>query len=262
MGRFVGSFMDDRELDRPDLNKCPDCECYFPQDNCPICGKECPPEMRAGNRKRQKHKKPRNGKSKNVTFVDWYHRWWFIILMLLFMPLIGIILLIGSPHKKTVKYTVLAIAVIYVILQYFGFGRIYGSVFSLFDKPVDTSLSYEEYVDKCTSISAEELFRDPDKFEDEFVTLELTVVNSVIDSEGYYNNEKYSEYYVCAFTNENGSTFDFLIRNCIISGKKNYVRGDVIRLYGEVEGDEDFYGTDGVFYDNVCVNMAYAELVK
>ena len=39
MGRLLGSFADREELDRPDLNKCPDCKCFFGGDNCPICGK-------------------------------------------------------------------------------------------------------------------------------------------------------------------------------------------------------------------------------
>ena len=98
--------MDDNELDRPDLNKCPDCECFFPQDNCPICGKVCPEEMRAGNRKKVKAKKPRNGRSKTVQYVDWYHRWWFIILMLVVFPIVGFILLwYNKSIKNQRRYT-------------------------------------------------------------------------------------------------------------------------------------------------------------
>ena len=39
MGRMLGSFDPEDELDRPDLNKCPDCGCYFASDECPLCGK-------------------------------------------------------------------------------------------------------------------------------------------------------------------------------------------------------------------------------
>ena len=60
MGRMLGSFADDEELDRPDLNKCPDCDCFFASDACPLCKKICPEEMRAGNRKPVKHKKRKN----------------------------------------------------------------------------------------------------------------------------------------------------------------------------------------------------------
>ena len=52
MGRMLGSFDPEDELDRPDLNKCPDCGCYFATDNCPLCGKVCPPEMRREYRER------------------------------------------------------------------------------------------------------------------------------------------------------------------------------------------------------------------
>ena len=60
---MLGSFADENELDRPDLNKCPDCKCYFAGDNCPLCGKPCPEEMKAGNRKppKKEKKKPPNG---------------------------------------------------------------------------------------------------------------------------------------------------------------------------------------------------------
>ena len=82
MGRQLGTFLDEDELDRPDLNKCPDCGCFFAQDECPLCGKTCPEEMRAGNRKPPKKSRKKRTGSDRVVFVDWYHSWWFIILML------------------------------------------------------------------------------------------------------------------------------------------------------------------------------------
>ena len=47
---MLGAFADDEGFDRPDLNQCPDCKCFFEGDNCPLCGKECPENMRAGKR--------------------------------------------------------------------------------------------------------------------------------------------------------------------------------------------------------------------
>ena len=88
MGKMMGAFDSENDmLDRPDLNKCPDCGCFFAQDNCPLCGKPCPEEMRAGNRtapKKQKYKYD-NG-YRTVQFVDWYHRWWFIVIMAFISP--------------------------------------------------------------------------------------------------------------------------------------------------------------------------------
>ena len=117
MGRMLGAFDPNDDLDRPDLNKCPDCGCYFAQLHCPLCGKECPEEMRAGNRKRKKRKKTRRGSSGRVTFVEWYHSWWFIVLMLLWVPLGGIILLITSPHKTRLKILLIALCIVYSIVS-------------------------------------------------------------------------------------------------------------------------------------------------
>ena len=86
MGKLLGAY-DDIDNEREDLNKCPDCECFFAQDVCPMCGKPCPEEMRAGNRKPVKQKKRRRSSgSGRVTFVEWYHSWWFIAIMMIFMP--------------------------------------------------------------------------------------------------------------------------------------------------------------------------------
>ena len=88
MGKLLGSHGSE-ELDRPDLNKCPDCNCFFAGDNCPLCGKECPEEFRAGNREKVKQQKHRRGRgSERVEFISWYHRWWFIILMLFVAPVV------------------------------------------------------------------------------------------------------------------------------------------------------------------------------
>ena len=88
MGANLGFFADDRENDYPDLNKCPDCDCFFATDNCPLCGKECPPHMCAGNRIPQKPHKTRRSGSGRVSFIAWYHAWWFVILMLIIFPLV------------------------------------------------------------------------------------------------------------------------------------------------------------------------------
>ena len=90
MGRSLG-YYDSDELDRPELNKCPDCECFFASDECPLCGKICPEEMRAGNRAKVKPPKKRKNSSGRVQFIPWYHSWWFILLMMYFMPIAGII---------------------------------------------------------------------------------------------------------------------------------------------------------------------------
>ena len=114
MGRMLGAFDNPEELDRPDLNKCPDCECFFSGDNCPLCGKACPEEMRAGNRKPPKKKRRRQASSNGrETFVEWYQSWWIIIIMLVVMPVAGIILLFTSPHRTLWK-VLLTLAIVLV----------------------------------------------------------------------------------------------------------------------------------------------------
>lgn len=102
MGRKADTRDYNGNMDHPDLNKCPDCECYFAGERCPLCGKLCPEEMRAGRRKPPEvpKKKRSTSPTSRVIFIDWFHRWWFIVLMLFLFPLVGIILLVTSPHKK------------------------------------------------------------------------------------------------------------------------------------------------------------------
>ena len=245
--------MDDQELDRPDLNKCPDCECFFPQDTCPICGKVCPEEMRAGNRKKQKKKKSRNGRSKVKQHIDWYHQWWFIILMFFIFPIMSVILLFGSPHKKSVKILLVVLAVIYTLVSSFGIRGLIGQVNSLLDKPVDTSLSQSEYIAKCVEMSGEDYYRRADDFKGDFVTLELKVIKPV-------QTEK-TTYYECEYVTENWS-YKIYIRDCIIDGKQRFVEGDFVRVYGECAGEEVIYYYSTVIGDGPCINVAYAELQK
>ena len=258
MGRMLGAFADREELDRPDLNKCPDCGCFFAGDNCPICGKECPPEMRAGNRKAVKKPKARRGGSGRVTFVDWYHSWWFIVIMMFIFPIAGIILLITSPHEKWKKTLFVAIAVVYMIVSFFGIGNIIARVTGLFEKPVDTSLTREEYVAACSELDAESFYRAADGYEDEFVTMTLRVVGraSYVDDDYYSDNV----YYICEAAE--GSTCKIIVRDCLIEGAQNLIKGDIITLYGEGAGSCVAYDLEYAAVDGALVNMAYVILEK
>ena len=250
MGRMLGSFADEEELDRPDLNKCPDCGCFFPQDNCPLCGKPCPEEMRAGNRKVVKKKKKRRSTADRVVFVEWSHSWWFILLMLIFFPLIGIVLLITSPYKKSWKIAVVAVGVIYTLVSSFGVGNLVHQVAGLFDKPVDTSLSREEYIATCRPVTAEAYYRAADEYYRGFVSLSLTVVERM--SSG---NETY---YLCQ--SPEGGEFYLLIRDCLQDGARNFLPGDRLTVYGEGAKSCTVYDAANHAYTAPCVNMAYASL--
>ncbi|MBE6634550.1 MAG: hypothetical protein E7620_09485, partial [Ruminococcaceae bacterium] len=101
MGAPIGYFSDQQPVDYPELNKCPDCETFFQTLTCPLCGKECPEEYRAGNRKAVKPKKVRyRNNSGRVQFIPWYHCAWFLVIALLAFPLVGLILLWQSSHSK------------------------------------------------------------------------------------------------------------------------------------------------------------------
>ena len=253
MGRQLGTFLDDEELDRPDLNKCPDCGCFFAELYCPLCGKECPEEFRAGNRKPVRHKRRHSsGGSGRVTFIEWYHSWWFIILMLFMMPIVGIILLFTSPHSKRAKVTVIAIGLAYTILSSFGFWI--SGVVQLLNKPVNTRLSREEYITACEQVEVEEFYRLPDFYGADFVSMTVTVVGKVTDSEVAYGNGKYPTYYVCR--NAEG-TCEILIRDCLQDGSYNLIVGDTVTVYGEGAGYVSIYGTDGRLYGAPCLNIAY-----
>ena len=152
MGRNLGYF-DSDELDRPELNKCPDCECYFASEACPLCGRICPEEMRAGNRAKVKHKKHRSS-SGRVQFIPWYYSWWFIILVFSVSRLAGIILFATSPYSKKAKIIVTVVALCVAILTYTNIGwRLVGWVSRVFwgEPPAVTETTTADTADGITS---------------------------------------------------------------------------------------------------------------
>lgn len=256
MGRMLGSFDYDSDSERSDLNLCPDCKCYFPQDACPLCGKVCPEEMRAGNRKQVKRKKTRRrSDSGRVTFVEWYHTWWVIALALIFMPIAGIILLLTSPHKRSLKIGLVMVAVLYFILSTYGF-VIFSQISNLWEKPVDTSLTREEYIAACESVDAEVYYRSVNAYNEKFISTTLIVTQKVVDSEDYGSD--YTMYYLCK--GESGGEFTIMIRNCVQDNPQNLLPGDIITVYGEGAGEKTIYDALTYYpYTAPCVNVAYLE---
>ena len=257
MGRMLGSY-DSDELDRPDLNKCPDCGCFFSQDECPLCGKPCPEEMRAGNRKAVKTKKTR-GNSGRVTFINWYHSWWFIALMFFIFPVVSIVLVVTSPYKNKTKAIVASILAVLAILSYIGTGTIISRLINMWDKPVDTSLSRDESIDVCDEVDAEKFYRMPDEYKDKFVCLDLVVIEKISEYDDIYSSSEYGEYYVC--TPVDKPKMVIFVRDCIVSGASNFAAGDLITVYGEGDGEFTLYY--GENYDpntSAIVNAAYVVL--
>ena len=258
MGRMLGSFDGDNELDRPDLNKCPDCECYFAQDNCPLCGKECPPEMRAGNRKAVKKKHTRSG-SGRVTFVEWYHSWWFIILMLILFPLVGVILLITSPHKKSYKVALISACVIYTLVGSIGLGNIIPIFVNTFDPPVNTKLSFEEYAAKCVEVDAEDYFREPDKYKGQYIKMTVRITGRDIIEYDCKYGDKYSRFYTAG--NSDDPSLVILVRDCMQSPRKNLMIGDIVTIYGQAVGSYDIFSNWGEM-SYPCINVAHVTTIE
>ena len=259
MGRMLGAFDSDNDNDRPDLNKCPDCGCFFAQDNCPLCGKLCPEEMRAGNRKAVKVKKHKGGYSSGrVTFIEWYHSWWFIILMMFVMPIVGIILLITSPHKKSLKIALIAVAVLIAMLPTILFAA-YRFLLNTFDDPIDTSKSREEYIEECQSVDAEEYYRMADTYTGKFVSITLKIEEKFTDGDAY-TGDKYTTHYLC--TDTDGKELRFIIRDCIQDGSQNFIAGDVITVYGEGAGNYSVYDENYDLRNAPGIFVAYVKIVE
>ena len=250
----MGAFDRDNDmLDRPDLNKCPDCGCFFSQDNCPLCGKPCPEEMRAGNRaapKKQKYKYD-NG-YRTVMFVDWYHRWWFIALMAFVHPLISIVLLITSPHKKAHKIIAFIIAALFTLLHTFALPIIL-DIFHKPELPVDTSLTKEQYIAACEEVAPEEFYRNPEKYNGKFVKLEL-VVTKKLSSIDLYDVTAY----ICK--GADGGEFEIIVYSYLLDNEQNLLPGDKITVYGEGADIGSVYDNNGALIRTTAVYMAYMTL--
>lgn len=262
MGRQLGYFSDDDQTDFPNLNKCPDCETFFETLTCPLCGKTCPESMRAGNRKpvKVKKKKYRNSNNGRVRFVPWYLSTWFIILMLFIQPIVGLILLWVSDWQRTAKIIVTALAVLYFFGS-FLFGGLFGLFDALFmreDVLVDTSLSREEYVEKCEEPGAETIFRDAENRKGDFVTLTVTV-RGVWENTYEYDSE-YPIYMECVAT-EGEKVWTFLVRD-VREETINLTAGDVITVYGQIAGNAEIYNYTAGDITAPCINMRYFEFFE
>lgn len=260
MGAPLGYFSDDTQNDFPDLNKCPDCETFFQSLTCPICGKVCPEEMRAGNRKRVKPKKRRrSGGSGRVTFEPWYYSLGFIIAMLVVFPLVGLILLWQSSRSKGWKIGLsLVVAAPYIlsaVLTVIGF---LAGWFGSGKAPLSNVPPIEEYAEICVQADAEAYYRSPAAYAGQDIMLELTVVSKQrVETADVYD---YADYYECK-TEVNGKELRFWIRDCREeSDAINLALGDRITVYGKAGGNENVQLSGGGSAEYPCVEVYYISL--
>ena len=256
MGRMLG-YHDSDELDRPELNKCPDCQCFFSTEECPLCGKICPEEFRAGNRAKVKTPKRKRNSSGRVQFIPWYHSWWFILLMLYFMPIVGIVLFFTSPHSKKSK---IIAAVIVVGLYALAFALTFGAgLWGLFEEsPVNDDISREEYVERCEALDVEAFYRNPYD-EGRYITLELEVLERTSDpyTEPYESGGT-DTFYRCRSLD--GGTLEVYIQDYNLGHKTNFLPGDKIRVFGESGGMMTLYW-DEAGRELPFLYMAYCEMI-
>ena len=258
MGRMLG-YHDSDELDRPELNKCPDCECYFATDECPLCGKICPEEMRAGNRAPVKHKKRKNS-SGRVQFVAWYHTWWFILIMMFVMPVVGVILFFTSPYSKAIKIIGAVVGIAYFLLIYMGgLWQIIGLLTAEGDL-VNDNISQAEYVEKCEDMNVVDFYRAGDGSEGDYVTMKVVVKERFSDWYTSYDKEP-ALYYVC-YDKANPDVV-ILVRDCLVGKDMNFTMGDTLTVWGE-SGGQVTVAKDGESADLTypCLYMAYAEILS
>ena len=254
MGRSLGYF-DSDELDRPELNKCPDCECYFASEECPLCGKICPEEFRAGNRAPVKKPKKRKNSSGRVQFIAWYHSWWFILIMFFVSRIAGLILFITSPYSKKAKIiTAASVVGGYILLLVLGSGWLW----SLINQPlVNDKISREEYVQLCEPMDVEDFYRHAGD-EGRYVSMELTVVEKCVErSEDVYDVG--ATYYRCR--DLEGGELIVYVQDCNLGTPLHFLPGDMIRVYGESAGEVSFWQNTTYTEALPCLYMAYCELI-
>ena len=142
-----------------------------------------------------------------------------------------------------------------MIVSYIGIGSIIGGIKDLFYKPVDPDMTKQDYEAVCEQISAEQLYRSPEGYD--FVSLTLRVRSKA----DIYEAGKDYTYYACESLE--GQECFIIIRDCLLDGKKNFMVGDIITVWG-VSADEEIhvYANDGYYteYSGPCVNMAYVDV--
>ena len=258
MGRLLGSH-DTDDLDRPDLNKCPECGSYFAPsaEYCPICSAFCPEEYRAGNRKPVRVRRQTYSRaSSRVTFVEWYHSWWFIALAMLLMPMVGVILLITSPHKNRQKLMFVAAALLYTVLVSWGVGGMLIGKLRSMEQPAVTELSEPEYMAACEIVDTEDFYRQADGYITHKVAVSL-VVRQAITSTSVYEGDLYPKYYLCS---DEAQTFTVLVRDCRTGERTNFLPGDTVLFWGEGMGNLHIMDTDNRTYHAPCLDAAFAKL--
>lgn len=265
MGKMMGAFDPDDQLDRPDLNKCPDCGCYFATEACPLCGRVCPPDMRAGVRAEPKRKSRRTSSSGRVRFVEWYHSWWFILLMTCLMPVVGIVLFITSPYSRKTKIIVAAVAAAYAVFIYGGLGSLLIQTWTQ-KPPVNTRISREAYEEKCETVDVLTYYRTAPQREGEYYALTLQIQQRIRMSDAYIQGiqehkmwQNADAVYICSSPED--PTVVLVLLDCQVGDGLSFRTGDVVRVFGQSSGFVELYTPTGEL-NEPGLFMAYATVLQ
>ena len=260
MGRFgspsLGYHAEEDDHDIPELNKCPSCGAFFEGDVCPICKTVCPEEMKAGNRVsvRQKAPKAKKGKKGGYRMPPvWYLSTWFIILVLMFSKIAGLILVWMSEWKKWVKITVTVLALGGGYLLMFLSTLLMNHFLYQPVEYVNFDISESEYRERCEEATYIDMMRNPGDFADRYLTFTLTV-----------REIKYLDGYEMFFTGDavlatDSEGNEFVFYDCRTEGQ-NVLPGDVVTVFGQFgfAGSEEAFGE----YDKYpVIYVAYLEIL-
>ncbi len=261
MSRQIGYFADDDVHDFPELNKCPDCETFFADACCPLCGKLCPEEYRSGNRKPVKQKKRRRSSSNGrVRFVPWYHTAPFVIAMLIIQPIIGLILAWTTDWRRAWKIVATVVAVFRsaggLILASF-FGTMLGLFFG-FTQPLPPveEMTPAEYMGYCEAVDPQTLHDRSDEYYFSDVKLNVTV-REVLTKRADFPEETNLTYYLCE-ARAGEVTYTFLLRDWRMASNAAIGVGDAFTAYGAVTADNILHLAGGGTKYGVCMEMYYA----
>lgn len=150
------------------------------------------------------------------------------------------------------------ICAVWLLFSYIGIGTIFGLVGGLLDRPVDTSLTREAYIERCDEVSAEQYYRAYAEYEDKFVKTELVIVSK----SQFSGSSPYSEdiFYICRPIND--GDYYIIVRDCQVDSDRIYLAGDKLIIYGQGDDFTYAFAPDDTRIEGPCLNMAYAELTE